>query len=258
MRVLPAENPENHTESPRCGTCGTLLVGRFCHDCGQERVDHRLTTREFAGKFARHMMKFDKSFVGTLWRAVRAPGELARDYLAGRRAGILDPIRYFLATVFLQLVIAAIARMLASAIDRPAFADTLGAVGHLVAIKFAVIILSAAVWRALSRRDHFTTAEVAVFAIYAFATLGLLWAVLPLFEVLLGLPLSSHRIETITVVMGVAAVYLTLGIRAFARTSLPGAAMSAVVAMGLAYGLVAAVVGLARSIDFVGPLLGAH
>jgi Protein of unknown function (DUF3667) len=256
--VIPAEKPEVTIGSASCGSCGTVLVGRFCHDCGQERIGGRLTTREFTEKFARYMMKFDKSFVGTLWRAVRSPGKLARDYLAGRRSGILDPIRYFLSTVFLQLVIAAIAQVLASAIDRPAFADTLGAVGHLVAIKFAVIILSAAVWRALSRRDQFTTAEVAVFAIYSFATLGLLWAVLPLLEVLLGLPLSSYRIETIVVVMLIAAVYLTFGIREFARTSLPGAAMSAVVAMGLAYGLVAAVVGIARSIEFVGPLLGAH
>ena len=256
--MLSAQKTGVESDSPRCGTCATLLIGRFCHACGQERVDHRLTTRKFTEKFARHIMKFDKSFLGTLWRAAQSPGELARDYLAGRRAGILDPIRYFLATVFLQFVIAAIARMLASATDRPAFADTLGAVGHLVAIKFAVIILSAAVWRALSRRDLFTTAEVAVFAIYSFATLGLLWALLPLLEVLLGLPLSSHRIGTITVVMLIAAGYLTFGIRAFARTSLPGAAMSAVVAMGLAYGLVAAVVGLARTIEFVGPLLGAH
>jgi hypothetical protein len=258
VRVLPAEKPEASAEPARCGSCGTLLVGKYCHECGQSRVEHRLTTREFTENFAHYMLKFDRAFVSTLWRAARAPGELARDYLAGRRAGILDPIRYFLATVFLQFLIAALTRLLASAIDRPAFADTLGAVGHLVAIKFAVILLSAAVWRLLARRDNFTTAEVAVFAIYSFATLGLLWAMLPLFEVLLHLPLSSHRIATIVVVMLLAAVYLTFGIRDFARVSFRGAALSAVCAMGLAYGLVAAVIGIARSIDFIAPLLGAH
>jgi len=255
--MLPAEKPVEPAEPARCGSCETVLLGKYCHECGQQRIEHRLTTREFTGKFARYMMKFDKSFATTLWRAVRAPGALARDYLAGRRATIVDPIRYFLATVFLQFLIAALAHLLSSAIQRPAFADTLGAVGNLVGIKFGVILLSAAIWRVIVRRNRYTTAEIAVFTIYCFSTLGLLWAVLPLFE-LMGLPLSSHRNVTIVIVMAIAAVYLTFGIRDFAGAPLASSAVSALAAMGLAYGAVVLLVGLRRSLESLAPLLGVH
>jgi uncharacterized protein DUF3667 len=256
--MLPAEKPVHPDEPARCGSCGTALLGKYCHECGQQRIEHRLTTREFTEKFAKYMMKFDKAFLLTLWRAVRAPGELARDYLAGRRAAIVDPIRYFLATVFLQFLIATLAHYLSSAIQRPAFADTLGAVGKLVGLKFGVILLSAAIWRVIVRRNKYTTAEIAVFTIYCFSTLGLLWAVLPLFEVLLGLPLSGHRNVTIAVVLLFAAVYLTFGIRDFARAPLWSAAISAVAAMGLAYGTVVILVGIRRSLESLAPTLGVH
>ena len=251
------EKLQDKAEAARCEACGAVLVGRYCHECGQQRLDHRLTTRDLAADFARRVLRFDKAFVETLWRAIRRPGRLARDYLAGRRRGILDPIVYFVGTVFIQFLLAVLAHMLAYAFGGSVIFDTLGTVGGMVVLKICVIFFAAAVWRVLTRGDEHSTAEIAVFAIYCFGTLGLLWAVLPLTELLLRVPLSVHRGVTVIVVLVIAAVYLTLGIREFARTSYVLAAARAVFTLGLANGLMAATVGIGRSIDFMAPLLGA-
>jgi len=80
---------------------------------------------------------------------------------------------------------------------------------------------------------------------------------LPLTELLLRVPLSAHRGATVIVVLVIATGYLTFAIREFARTSWVRAAARAVFTLGLAYGLMAATVGVGRSIDFMAPLLGA-
>jgi hypothetical protein len=244
-------------EAARCVACDAVLVGRFCHECGQQRVYQRLTTKDFAGEFARRVLRFDKAFVATLWRAVREPGRLTHDYLAGRRRGILDPIFYFVGTVFIQFLIVALAHMLAMLFQRTAIFDTLGTVGGMVALKIVVILIAAGVWRLIERDGQHTVAEIAVFAVYCFGTLGLLWAVLPLLELLLFLPLSTYRLETVGFVLLIAIVYLTLGIRDFAGRSVLRSAASAILVLVLGYGLLVLVLGVGRSIEFMAPLLGA-
>ena len=253
---MPDEKLQDKLEAARCGACDSVLVGRYCHECGQRRVQ-RLTTRDFAGEVARRVLRFDKAFLATLWRAVLAPGRLADDYLSGRRRGILDPIFYFVGTVFIQFLVVALAHTLAMVFQRAAIFDALGTVGGMVALKIGVILLAAAVWRLIDRNGEHTAAEIAVFAVYCFGTLGLLWAVLPLLELLFFIPLSSYRLATVGVVLAIAVVYLTFGIRDFSHRSLPRSAVSAALALVLAYGLLIAALALGRSIKFMAPLFGA-
>ncbi len=81
-----------------CLNCGTTVQGRFCHHCGQENV----VTRESFGKLVLHFFyditHFDSKFFDTLRFLLFRPGFLALEYMKGRRASYLNPIRMYVFT----------------------------------------------------------------------------------------------------------------------------------------------------------------
>ena len=81
-----------------CLNCGTMVHGRFCHICGQENI---ITHQNFTGltkHFIYDIFHFDGKFFDTLKYLLFKPGFVAREYVKGRRAKYLDPIRMYLFT----------------------------------------------------------------------------------------------------------------------------------------------------------------
>jgi hypothetical protein len=79
---------------PTCAICGRPLAGRFCSDCGEERLDfHNLTVRHFLAHSLHEIFELD----GKIWRTLRAllfhPGFLTAEYFAGRRRLYVNPFR---------------------------------------------------------------------------------------------------------------------------------------------------------------------
>ena len=82
---------------PGCRNCGTPLAGRFCHACGQKRVEpEEQRFRWFLGQVFKALTMADGRFLGSLGRLVFRPGTLDRDWLAGRRRRHLAPLSLFL------------------------------------------------------------------------------------------------------------------------------------------------------------------
>jgi hypothetical protein len=77
-----------------CASCGRPLCGRFCPECGEERLDpHNLTVRHFLTHALHEVFELD----GKIWRTLRGlvlrPGFLASEYCAGRRRLYANPFR---------------------------------------------------------------------------------------------------------------------------------------------------------------------
>ena len=91
-----------------CANCGRSFSGRFCPDCGQDLEDIR---RPFA-EIARDMMSDFFAFDARLWRTVvpliTRPGRLTVDYIEGRRARYVPPLRLYVFAGFLYFTIVAI------------------------------------------------------------------------------------------------------------------------------------------------------
>lgn len=80
-----------------CPNCGTNLLGRFCHACGQKRIDaSERRIAWFVGQLVKAVTMADGRFFGSLGRLLFRPGELDRDWLAGRRRRHLAPLSLFL------------------------------------------------------------------------------------------------------------------------------------------------------------------
>lgn len=104
-----------------CLNCGEALdrpaprlPARFCPQCGQETQVRPPTLGEFAQQFGGAYLSTE----GALWRTLALllfkPGELTRQYLAGRRKHYVLPLRLYLT---ISLVTFLLLRLLASGMD---------------------------------------------------------------------------------------------------------------------------------------------
>jgi hypothetical protein len=91
----------------RCGNCGTVLVGDYCHGCGEKRVEARdISVKHFAAEAAGELTSIEHS---KLWRTLRAllfkPGFLTVEYFSGRRSRYLKPLNLCLAIFAFHLFV---------------------------------------------------------------------------------------------------------------------------------------------------------
>lgn len=226
-----------------CSNCGAPLTGEYCSACGQRRSHGRLSLGDLVSDVRRRLFRFDTAFVVTFWRMLREPGRLVPDYLAGRRAGILDPIHYLISSAFLQVVVASFTHFVAPVIGRTSAIGWLGRLGGVAALKVLIIFGMGTLWRVLFRPLRYNLAEIYVFAMYAFSTTGILWALLPLVDLLVPYPLGADPLTVLLVTFGLEAAYGTYAIWQFGNVPIWSCAVRVTVVLAAGYALLIGVVG---------------
>jgi hypothetical protein len=89
-----------------CLNCGTTITGRYCPDCGQENVEPKETAWHLIVHFFNDVTHFDGKFFTSIKYLLTKPGFLTEEYVKGRRASYLNPIRMylFISAVFFLLL----------------------------------------------------------------------------------------------------------------------------------------------------------
>lgn len=100
-----ASDGPGHGLTRRCPDCGTVLVGEFCHACGQSGHPHR-SFAAIGHDFLHGVLHFDGKFWHTLPLLFWRPGDLTRRFIAGERAWFISPLALFLFAVFLGYIVA--------------------------------------------------------------------------------------------------------------------------------------------------------
>jgi hypothetical protein len=83
-------------EEKVCLNCSAELIGRYCHKCGQENREPKSTVWGLITHFFYDITHFDGKFFSTTGRLIARPGFLPKEYIRGRRASYLDPIRMYI------------------------------------------------------------------------------------------------------------------------------------------------------------------
>lgn len=81
-----------------CLNCGTIVAGRFCQQCGQENVELKESVWDLITHFFNDITHFHGKFFSTVWHLMTKPGFLSKEYVEGRRARYLHPIRLYVFT----------------------------------------------------------------------------------------------------------------------------------------------------------------
>jgi hypothetical protein len=94
---LPAPAaPASSVEAPRCDNCGASVPGRYCGNCGQRLEPPLHSLGHFIGVAAEDLTHADSRLWRTLLALLIRPGKLTREFLSGRRASYLPPVRLYL------------------------------------------------------------------------------------------------------------------------------------------------------------------
>lgn len=87
---------QHDEETSNCHNCGAAVSYHYCAVCGQETTLHVASAGEFIHEFVGHYVALE----GRLWKTVQklllSPGFLSAEYIAGRRARYVQPLRVYL------------------------------------------------------------------------------------------------------------------------------------------------------------------
>lgn len=116
----PASDPtalpiasEGHRHRFTCLNCGRENDGDFCGQCGQKNLHAGdLSLRHVWHDIVHELVHVDGKILGTLGLLLKKPGQLTLDFLEGRRARHIHPLRLF-------LVIGAVYFLFAQSISAP-------------------------------------------------------------------------------------------------------------------------------------------
>jgi hypothetical protein len=101
--ILPAAREPVH-----CLNCGAEVTGKYCSQCSQGADVHVLSMREVAGDLTHSLLHLDGRVWQTLKLLVLKPGELTREFIAGRHQSYLPPFRLYLAISVLFFALSAV------------------------------------------------------------------------------------------------------------------------------------------------------
>jgi hypothetical protein len=99
-----AATAEIPAAAPRCDNCGAAVAGRYCAACGQRREAPVHSLWHFTKVAAEDLTHADSRLWRTLGALLGRPGYLTREFLAGRRARYLPPVRLYLVLSVLFLL----------------------------------------------------------------------------------------------------------------------------------------------------------
>jgi hypothetical protein len=95
--------------SAACLNCGAQLGGQFCGSCGQRDIPPYPSVRELAIDAALEFSGWDGRLASTLRALVLRPGLLTHEFLEGRRARYISPLRLYLMASLAYFVLSAAA-----------------------------------------------------------------------------------------------------------------------------------------------------
>ncbi len=81
-----------------CLNCGTIVVGKYCHHCGQENTDPGMTLWGLFQHFFYDITHFDGKYFDTLRYLFSKPGFLSKAFMEGKRASFVDPVKMYIFT----------------------------------------------------------------------------------------------------------------------------------------------------------------
>jgi hypothetical protein len=89
----------------QCKNCGAELTGPWCAQCGQKRIDRRLTIRSAASELFNAITNVERGFLFTIKEMFFRPGIVVGDYVSGRTKPYFPPFRFAFILVTLSVIV---------------------------------------------------------------------------------------------------------------------------------------------------------
>ncbi len=104
-----APPPAGAPPAVACSNCGALLLGPYCAECGQKAAQRVVSLRHILADALEDQLSLNAALPRTLRALFLHPGRLTREYVQGRVATYIPPMRlYLIASVLFFLVLTAL------------------------------------------------------------------------------------------------------------------------------------------------------
>jgi hypothetical protein len=104
LATLSDPTKEGVEEKSICANCGAVLLGKYCHACGQSSHIHR-SLLHLLEELGHGLLHFDTKAWRTFPALILRPGKLTRDYIAGQRTRFVSPLALFLFMMFFMFFV---------------------------------------------------------------------------------------------------------------------------------------------------------
>lgn len=94
--VEPANVTAQPTRVAACENCGTVLLGAYCHQCGQSAEKPPHSIRKLIVDLASDVFNFNSRALRSLRHLMVRPGVLTRAYVNGARVRYTQPLQLYL------------------------------------------------------------------------------------------------------------------------------------------------------------------
>ena len=92
-------------ECMQCISCGYEHDEKFCPNCGQRNGVEKITFTSIIRNAISTITSMDKGFLYNVKALILNPGKLTKDYIKGKRKGILNPVSYLIFATTIYLVV---------------------------------------------------------------------------------------------------------------------------------------------------------
>jgi hypothetical protein len=89
----------------KCRNCETEFSGNFCPNCGQSKKNYDIPFHFLIIDFAGNVFAFDTRVLRTLKSLLLHPGQLAGEYIQGKRERYMPPFRFYVFISFIFFLI---------------------------------------------------------------------------------------------------------------------------------------------------------
>lgn len=160
----PSELSPEGLEPVECLNCGNVSVGDFCNMCGQAADTERFAFGSLIRELYNTIRRVDVTATfATCLQLFRRPGEFLIDYLAGRRVGYINPVKFFFYSIIADILIRQLLQWLTG--DQ-SFAAGITTDTRIQILGACTTVLWGLAWRLFYWNKELNLAEFAVCALF--------------------------------------------------------------------------------------------
>ncbi|MGO2357990.1 DUF3667 domain-containing protein [Mesonia sp.] len=91
----------------KCQNCGNTNIENFCPQCGQKRLEERLSLTEFKNDIVNTFFNYESILFKTIFKLFIQPQKVIIEYVNGKRKSYFNPVKLLFIVLTVKTILEA-------------------------------------------------------------------------------------------------------------------------------------------------------